>query len=83
MNTLEIADNCRLCIFVSVPTGKGPLTFCCMSMQAFDHGPWPRFTGRHRGILMNKLADLMQVTTRIWSIVHAISQVVCMTHKTE
>lgn len=33
-----------------------------MRMQAFDKGPWPRMTGRQRGILMNKLADLMQVS---------------------
>ncbi len=29
--------------------------------QAFDNGPWPRMGGRQRGVLMNKLADLMQV----------------------
>lgn len=34
---------------------------CNLRMQAFDKGPWPRMTGRQRGLLMNKLADLMQV----------------------
>ena len=32
-----------------------------LRVQAFDKGPWPRMTGRQRGLLMNKLADLMQV----------------------
>ena len=34
---------------------------CILCAQAFDKGPWPRMTGRQRGLLMNKLADLMQV----------------------
>ena len=31
------------------------------SLQAFDEGPWPRMSGRHRGTLMKRLADLMEV----------------------
>jgi hypothetical protein len=30
-------------------------------MQAFDHGPWPRMSGRQRGSIMHKLAALMEV----------------------
>ncbi|KAK9863136.1 hypothetical protein WJX84_007763, partial [Apatococcus fuscideae] len=28
--------------------------------EAFDHGPWPRMTGRQRGEILFKLADLME-----------------------
>ena len=28
--------------------------------RAFDDGPWPRMSGRDRGILMNKFADLLE-----------------------
>jgi aldehyde dehydrogenase (NAD+) len=28
--------------------------------RAFDDGPWPRMSGRERGLLMNKFADLLE-----------------------
>ena len=28
--------------------------------KAFDEGPWPRMSGRDRGLLMNKFADLLE-----------------------
>lgn len=28
--------------------------------RAFDCGPWPRMSGRERGLLMNKFADLLE-----------------------
>lgn len=28
---------------------------------AFDNGPWPRMSGRERGLLMNKFADLLEI----------------------
>ena len=28
--------------------------------RAFDNGPWPRMSGRERGLLMNKFADLLE-----------------------
>lgn len=28
--------------------------------RAFDFGPWPRMSGRERGLLMNKFADLLE-----------------------
>lgn len=28
--------------------------------KAFDEGPWPRMSGRERGVLMNKFADLLE-----------------------
>ncbi|XP_057967942.1 aldehyde dehydrogenase family 2 member C4-like [Malania oleifera] len=28
--------------------------------EAFDHGPWPRFSGYERGRIMSKLADLIE-----------------------
>ncbi|EIE18437.1 aldehyde dehydrogenase [Coccomyxa subellipsoidea C-169] len=31
--------------------------------QAFDHGPWPRMSGRQRGNIMHKLATLMEKNT--------------------
>ena len=29
--------------------------------RAFDDGPWPRMSGRERGLLMNKFADLLEL----------------------
>ena len=29
--------------------------------KAFDEGPWPRMSGRERGLLMNKFADLLEL----------------------
>ncbi|CAK0737958.1 Aldehyde dehydrogenase 2 member B4, mitochondrial [Coccomyxa viridis] len=28
--------------------------------EAFDKGPWPRMTGRQRGLIMQRMADIMQ-----------------------
>jgi aldehyde dehydrogenase (NAD+) len=28
--------------------------------RAFDDGPWPRMSGRERGLVMNKFADLLE-----------------------
>lgn len=28
--------------------------------NAFDNGPWPRMSGRERGVLLNKFADLLE-----------------------
>ena len=37
----------------------------CVSVQAFDKGPWPRMSGRERGKLMSRLADLMEVSVTL------------------
>lgn len=39
-------------------------------VQAFDHGPWPRMSGRQRGNIMHKLATLMEVKTPPTSLSH-------------
>lgn len=38
-----------------------------MWLQAFDEGPWPRMTGRQRGRLLSRLADLMEVYILVFS----------------
>jgi aldehyde dehydrogenase (NAD+) len=30
------------------------------SRNAFDHGPWPRMSGRERGRILHKFADLLE-----------------------
>lgn len=40
--------------------------------QAFDHGPWPRMTGRERGAILYKFADLMEQNTHELAILESL-----------
>lgn len=40
--------------------------------QAFDHGPWPRMTGRERGQILYKFADLMEQNTHELAILESL-----------
>lgn len=40
--------------------------------QAFDHGPWPRMTGRERGQILFKFADLMEQNTHELAILESL-----------
>jgi len=41
-------------------------------LQAFDHGPWPRMTGRERGAILYKFADLMEQNTHELAILESL-----------
>lgn len=41
-------------------------------VQAFDHGPWPRMTGRERGAILYKFADLMEQNTHELAILESL-----------
>jgi len=38
-------------------------TAVAAARHAFDHGPWPRMSGYERGMIMHKLADLIDANT--------------------
>ncbi|KAL0035681.1 hypothetical protein WJX79_008312 [Trebouxia sp. C0005] len=40
--------------------------------MAFDHGPWPRMTGRERGAILYKFADLMEQNTHELAILESL-----------
>lgn len=40
--------------------------------MAFDHGPWPRMTGRERGAVLYKFADLMEQNTHELAVLESL-----------
>lgn len=43
-----------------------------IGLQAFDHGPWPRMTGRERGAILYKFADLMEQNTHELAVLESL-----------